>query len=183
MECKTTLQPAYRPAYFASCVCQDPPPVDTGHVGLREIERAVCEREKRGWFKRKYGSWKVVEVTQVKKWYKRAATITSVVVFVVDFCVRSLCRGVRQRYSLQSVRECVCTFDFKGHKHHHKKQNLGNISLQGKKGVLVLADVCWKCSYMVTALTTMLNSQRHPHLLNHSILFLTGGSCLKIICL
>lgn len=54
VERKTTLQPCIQAAYFASCVCQDPPPVDTGHVGLRAIERAVCERERgsEGEFKR-----------------------------------------------------------------------------------------------------------------------------------
>lgn len=51
-------------AYFASCVCQDPPPVDTGHVGSREIEGAVCER-KRGLrvTEKKFSPWKVVEIT------------------------------------------------------------------------------------------------------------------------
>lgn len=46
--CKTTLQPAY----FDSCVCQDPPPVDTGHVGLeRDRETNVRVKGAEGAFK------------------------------------------------------------------------------------------------------------------------------------
>lgn len=48
--CKTSL----RAAYFASCVCQDPPPVDTHHVGLKKRECSVRGKGDKGDLKDKF---------------------------------------------------------------------------------------------------------------------------------